>query len=75
MSDLAKKKLFNKNIEIGKTVILPSTFQGSARNMQQRYQDAMAIILSTGKPDLFITFTSNPRWPEIEENLYLGQKP
>ncbi|XP_065682304.1 uncharacterized protein LOC136095523 [Hydra vulgaris] len=29
----------------------------------------MAIIKKYGKPDLFITFTCNPKWREITENL------
>ncbi|XP_022177367.1 uncharacterized protein LOC111038543 [Myzus persicae] len=29
----------------------------------------MAIVRKYGKPDLFITFTCNPRWPEIADNL------
>ena len=38
---------------IGKTIILPSTFIGSPRHMQQCYQDAMAIVNEKGKPCLF----------------------
>ena len=34
--------------------------------MQQYYQDAMAIIRSTGKLDLFITMTCNPKWEELK---------
>ncbi|XP_065671642.1 uncharacterized protein LOC136089520 [Hydra vulgaris] len=33
----------------------------------------MAIIKKYGKPDLFITFTCNPKWREITENLYPGK--
>ncbi len=33
--------------------------------MQQLFQDAMALIRALGKPDLFITVTCNPQWPEI----------
>ncbi|XP_047122499.1 uncharacterized protein LOC124805982 [Hydra vulgaris] len=33
----------------------------------------MAIIKKYGKPDLSITFTCNPKWREIAENLYPGQ--
>ncbi|XP_025405609.1 uncharacterized protein LOC112679890 [Sipha flava] len=54
---------------VGRRVILPSSFAGSPRSMQLNYQDAMAIVRKFGKPDLFITFTCNPRWPEIVENL------
>lgn len=61
--------------QVGKTVILPSTFLGSPRHMQQCYQDSMAIVNETGKPDIFLTMTCNPRWPEILENLLPGQQP
>lgn len=53
---------------IGRMVILPSTFVGSPRAMQQNYQDAMAIVALYGRPDLFVTFTCNPKWPEIMRN-------
>ncbi|XP_028767101.1 uncharacterized protein LOC114724813 [Neltuma alba] len=49
----------------GKRIILPSTFTGGARYMLQNYQDAMALCRWAGYPDLFITFTCNPAWPEI----------
>ncbi|CAF4484203.1 unnamed protein product, partial [Rotaria sp. Silwood2] len=35
----------------------------------------MAIVRKYGKPDLFITFTCNPTWREIEEHLFPGQAP
>ncbi|XP_065322969.1 uncharacterized protein LOC135930111 [Gordionus sp. m RMFG-2023] len=65
----------NTNLPLGRAVILPSSFQGSERNMCDRYHDAMAIVSKFGKPDLFITFTCNPNWREIKENLYKGQNP
>lgn len=43
--------------------------------MNENYQDAMAIVRKYGKPDLFITMTCNPNWPEIKENLSYLQKP
>ncbi|XP_070052773.1 uncharacterized protein [Nicotiana tomentosiformis] len=49
----------------GQRVILSSSFTGGARYMLQNYQDAMAICKWAGYPDLFITFTCNPKWPEI----------
>ena len=42
--------------------------------MIQLYRDSMAIVLKHGKPDLFITFTCNPEWPEINESLLPKQK-
>ena len=41
--------------------------------MQQLYQDGMAIVRKLGKADLFVTFTCNPKWPEIQDNLLQGQ--
>ena len=43
--------------------------------MQERQQDAMAYVRKYGKPDLFITFTCNPEWTEIKDNLFADQKP
>jgi hypothetical protein len=43
------------NATVGKVVILPSSFIGGPRNMQQDFQDAMAIVLNTGPSHLFIT--------------------
>lgn len=60
--------------QVGKTIVLPSSFIGSPRHMQQNYQDAMAIVSKTGKPDIFLTITCNPKWKEIQENLLPGQQ-
>nr|XP_043633530.1 uncharacterized protein LOC122604724 [Erigeron canadensis] len=49
----------------GKRILLPSSFTGGSRYMMQKYLDAMAICKSMGYPDLFITVTCNPNWPEI----------
>nr|GEY94475.1 hypothetical protein [Tanacetum cinerariifolium] len=59
-----------------KRIVMPGTFTGGPRYMMQNYQDAMAICRTYENPDLFITFASNPKWPEIAEMLsYLpGQK-
>ena len=35
----------------------------------------MAIVRTFGKPDLFITMTCNPAWPEITAALLPGQAP
>ncbi|KAG8231027.1 hypothetical protein J437_LFUL009618 [Ladona fulva] len=42
---------------------------GSPRNMRERCCDAMSIFGKIGAPDLFVTFTANPRWPEVIDNL------
>ncbi|XP_059168222.1 uncharacterized protein LOC131950184 [Physella acuta] len=60
---------------IGKRVILSSTFVGGPRYMMERCQDAMMYIRKYGNASFFITMTCNPDWPEIQENLFLNQKP
>ena len=60
---------------LGALVILPSTFTGSPRHMHEYTQDAMTYVKTYGRPDLFITFTCNPNWIEISENLFNGQSP
>ena len=34
----------------------------------------MSIVRKYGKPDLFITFTCNPKWEDISSALLLNQK-
>ena len=35
----------------------------------------MSYVRKYGHPDLFITTTTNPNWPEIKDNLLPGQDP
>ncbi|XP_024004792.1 uncharacterized protein LOC112081952 [Eutrema salsugineum] len=49
----------------GKRILIPASFTGGSRYMNNNYLDAMAICKYFGFPDLFITFTCNPNWPEI----------
>ncbi|XP_021980234.1 uncharacterized protein LOC110876369 [Helianthus annuus] len=69
--NLQKYKSKGKEIltDTGKPVILPSSFTGSARYMQQNYLDAMALCKWYGYPDFFITITCNPKWPEVKRFL------
>jgi len=59
----------SQNTIQGKRVVLPSTFVGSKRYMDQLYFDGMTISSAIGFQDLFITFTCNPNWPEITREL------
>ncbi|XP_062518309.1 uncharacterized protein LOC134193499 [Corticium candelabrum] len=54
---------------IGKTVILPSSYTGGPRYMHERTQDAMCYVRKFGRPSLFITMTCNPGWKEITDEL------
>nr|XP_027091801.1 uncharacterized protein LOC113712521 [Coffea arabica] len=55
--------------KIGQRVILPASFIGGPRDMRRRYVDAMALVQKFGKPDLFITMTCNPSWPEVKKHM------
>lgn len=37
--------------------------------MQQNFQDSLDVCKEYGHPDLFITFTCNPKWEEIQESV------
>ncbi|KAH8964332.1 hypothetical protein BDL97_04G060700 [Sphagnum fallax] len=62
------------NTNFGRMVVLPATFAGSPRHMNQLYQDSMAFVRKFRKPDLFITMTCNPNWPEILHELRIGEE-
>ena len=59
--------------KVGRQVILPATYAGGPRAMQQNYLDSMSIVKKFGKPDFFITMTASPTWPEIKKNLRKGE--
>lgn len=58
---------------VGLRVILPSSYTGGDCAMAQIYQDSMAVVRVLGKPSLFITVTANPKWKEIQDQLFDGQ--
>jgi len=55
-------------------VVFPASFAGSPCHMNQLYQDSMDFVRKFGKPDLFITMTCNPNWPEILHELRRGEE-
>ncbi|XP_022881047.1 uncharacterized protein LOC111398365 [Olea europaea var. sylvestris] len=55
--------------KIGKKIVLPQTFTCGHRDMLKRYLDAMSIVQRYEKPDIFLTITCNPNWPEIMQEL------
>ena len=57
----------NQGANIGNKVVLPSSYVGSRRYMDQLYFDGMTICSHVWFPDLFITFTCKiQNWPEIQ---------
>ena len=76
LEDVASHNDTNLDLHsVGRRVILPSSYVGGPRYMNQRYQDAVAIARHYHGFDLFITFTSNPRWDALTSELLPGQTP
>ena len=50
-------------------IYLPGTHTGSPRYYHEGYLDCLARVQYFGTPDLFITMTCNPHWPEIINSL------
>lgn len=59
--------------DLGRRIILPSSYIGGPRNMHQCFQDSMAIARFYRKVDIFLTMTTDPEWPEITRELLPGQ--
>jgi hypothetical protein len=62
-------------VNVGRKIILPPTVYGTPRFYSEAFMDAMTIVRKFGKPDFFITFTTNPKWLEIQEALFPGESP
>ena len=57
---------------VGKRLVLPATFVGSARWYLKQIQNSLCIMRKYGNPTFFITFTTNPAWPEIKKYINPG---
>jgi len=51
---------------------LPSSFVRGGRYFRELYADAMCLPAKYGGIDYFVTFTTNPSWPEIVENASIS---
>ena len=59
---------------VGQRIILPASIYGSPRWYTKAFQDAMAAVRHYGAPDLFITFSCNPKSKAILDSLLPGQE-
>ncbi|CAE1267097.1 unnamed protein product [Acanthosepion pharaonis] len=57
-----------------KPCIFPSSYIGGPRYMHERTHDAMTCVCHCGRPDLFVTFTCNPKWAEITREPFPDQQ-
>uniref|UniRef100_A0A183C066 ATP-dependent DNA helicase n=1 Tax=Globodera pallida TaxID=36090 RepID=A0A183C066_GLOPA len=55
--------------KLGRVFLMPQTFAGSRQYYQGKYADLMTMVRHLGAPTWFVTFTGNPKWPEIVEAL------
>ena len=60
-------------ISKGNKTFLGPSYNGSARHLNELAHNALTIVTELGSPDLFITGTCNPLWPEIQDRLFPGQ--
>lgn len=62
---------------VGRMTCLPANYivLGSPRHMHEYAQDAMSYVRHHGCPELFVTFTCNPKWSKIERELLHSQTP
>jgi hypothetical protein len=59
--------------DVGRNIVLLLSHSGSHHHMQQLLQDSLAICRDCQKPDIFLTMTANPDWPEVRNNLLPGK--
>jgi Helitron helicase-like domain at N-terminus len=52
---------------------IPASFMGSRAWCSDQVADALAIARQLSKPSFWLTVTTNPLWPEIQEKLRRGQ--
>jgi hypothetical protein len=52
---------------------LPSSVHDSPRHMTTLARNALILVSEFGCPHVFITFTCNPKWPEICSQLYMDK--
>ena len=58
---------------LGRLRILPSSYAGNSRHMHEYTQDTIAYFRLYCRPYLFVTFTCNQSWDEIQKLLFQGK--
>ncbi|CAO4381268.1 unnamed protein product [Caenorhabditis nigoni] len=64
-SDMVEEK-FEGVKKLGMLVTMPATVPGTAKYQRELVMGAVTTSNTLGSPHLFITFTGNPKWPEIQ---------
>lgn len=63
----------NVGRDTGRPAVLPSSFTGGDRYLNQMYHNAMTCVTDFTCPTFFITLTANTNWPEIRNALGPGE--
>lgn len=63
----------HNDVDTEKRVILPASFLWGNRHKKMRAANALHLVSRLGRPTLFITATTNPKWSEIVNELLEGQ--
>ncbi len=71
--DMQEKDDYEIELQYAFAGALPSSFLGSQAWTSDRVADALALCCFLSKLSLFITMTTNPKWPEIVSQLRAGQ--
>nr|CAD2177072.1 unnamed protein product [Meloidogyne enterolobii] len=74
IENFLNKKSKTNEIQVKKQIILPSSFTGGPRNLHESFMDAMTIVNEVGRPDIFLTFTCNPKDEDIKKCLIFDQE-
>ena len=62
-------KSLKENAKIGKVVILPSSFEGSAENLKKNFINSTILVQKFEKLTYFLMMICNGKWPEILYNI------
>ncbi|EFO96653.1 hypothetical protein CRE_02649 [Caenorhabditis remanei] len=57
--------------KLGQLATLPSSVPGTVKYQRELVMTGVTLANMLGKPHLFITYTGNPRWPEIQRETKL----
>ncbi|CEF61555.1 Helitron helicase-like domain-containing protein [Strongyloides ratti] len=68
------ENIFNPDAERETSARILKSLTGGPKWYKFKKQNALAVQRHFGKPHLFITFTCNPKWPEIINSLPEGFK-
>lgn len=56
-------------VNLGRRIVLSSSFIGSPRNVYQIYLDAMCTVQHYDKPSVLIAMAYDSSWPEIVSRI------